>query len=245
MIGIVGGIGPLAGADLYKRLIEHTVARNDQDHLPVFLASLPGEIPDRTTFLLGKGDLNPAAGLAKVILMLENAGAHLIGIACNTAHAPSIFNPMIDFLQAVGSKTTIVNLIDETIQTILQTGSGIDKIGILSTTGTYLTGLYQTPLENAGLTPVLLPFDRHEQLVHDAIFQIKASADVIPDSVIFQLNTAIAELEALGAEGIILGCTEIGMIEKQLDFLGLTTFNPNTILARGLIGRVAPGKLKL
>ena len=68
---------------------------------------------------------------------------------------------------------------------------------------------------------------------------------MIPDAVIFQLNTAIAELEALGAEGIILGCTEIGMIEKQLDFLSLTTFNPNTILARGLIGRVAPGKLKL
>ncbi|MBL7826149.1 MAG: aspartate/glutamate racemase family protein [Saprospiraceae bacterium] len=244
MIGIVGGIGPLAGADLYKKIVEHTIARTDQDHLPVLLASLPGEIVDRTSYLLGKSNVNPAAGLGKVIRMLEAAGATLIGIACNTAHAPAIFNPMQEWLEAQESKVSIIHLIDQTIRVIEQAPLAPQRVGILSTTGAYHIRLYQAPLEQAGFEPVTLSFEQNEQWVHDAIFQIKASADTVPESVVFQLNTAIAELEAKGAQALILGCTEIGMIEKHLDFLGLPVFNPNTILARKLISLEDASKLK-
>ena len=91
MIGIVGGIGPLAGVDMYKRIVANTIAKADQDHLPVLLASLPGEVVDRMPFLLEGTPENPAFGIAKVIGMLEKAGADLIAIACNTADQASVF----------------------------------------------------------------------------------------------------------------------------------------------------------
>jgi aspartate racemase len=235
MIGIVGGIGPLAGVDLYKRLVDHTNAKVDQEHLPVLLASLPGEIADRTTFLLGGTDINPALGIAKVIRLLENAGATFIAIACNTAHAPAIFDPMLQLLNEQGSKAEIVHLIHITIESITSHPAGFNHIGILSTSGTYKTRIYQSPLEMSGLTPVLLPFEQHDALIHQAIYQIKTSGESIPDSVIQQLNTAIQELQSLGAQAFILGCTEIGMIENRLNFNGMAVFNPNTIMAKTLI----------
>lgn len=244
MIGIVGGIGPLAGVDLYKRMLDHTKAQADQDHLPVLLASLPGEIADRTTYLLGGTEENPALGIAKVIRLLENAGAKHIAIACNTAHAPAIFDPMMRLLKAQGSTAEIVHLIDITIQAILANAAAIQNIGLLSTSGTYKTKIYQNPLTAAGLSPILLPYNRHDELVHSAIYQIKQVGDAIGQSVINQLNTAIAELEAMGAQGVILGCTEIGMIENMLDFRSLTVFNPNTVMAKTLIEKHSPEKLR-
>lgn len=244
MIGIVGGIGPLAGVDLYKKILEHTVVHSDQDHLPVLLAALPNEIVDRSNFLLHKTAENPAIGLAKVILLLENAGAKQIAIACNTAHAPAIFEPMLQLLEAQGSKASIINLIEVTIQAIIAHHGDFQRIGILSTSGTYKTNIYQDALSSAGFIPVMLPFDRHDLLVHKSIYKIKISGDtVLEDQVLSDLNTAIQELQALGAEAVILGCTEIGMIEKLLKFGNLEVFNPNTIMAKALIMMHSPAKL--
>jgi aspartate racemase len=244
MIGIVGGIGPLAGADMYKQIVANTVANADQDHLPVMLASLPGEIVDRMPFLLHGTGENPAIGIAKVIRMLENAGADLIAIACNTAHSPPIFERLLELLEAQGSRAEIINLINITIQDIITRQGRGNHVGVLSTTGAYKVGLFQNALQAAGLKPLLLPFERHEDLIHKAIFRIKVSGEVVEEQVIEQLNIAIQELELMGAQSILLGCTEIGMIEKSLDFKGMAVFNPNTIMARALISKISPEKLK-
>jgi len=244
MIGIVGGIGPMAGADLYKKIVENTIANTDQEHLPVLLASIPNEIADRTSFLLGKSAENPAAAIAKVILLLERAGVKHIGIACNTAHAPQIFDPIKAVLKEMGSKTEIVNMIDEAVHTIQMHPGKIQRVGLLSTSGTYKTRIYQNRLESAGLTPIVLDFEQHEALSQKAIYEIKSASTDIPQNPIDLLNTAIQRLKALGAQAIILGCTELGMIEDRLDMAGLAVFNPNLILARALIERTFPEKLK-
>lgn len=244
MIGIVGGIGPMAGADLYKKIVENTIAETDQEHLPVLLASIPNEIADRTTFLLGKSTENPAAAIAKIILLLENAGANHIGIACNTAHAPQIFEPMLEALHKKGSQVQIVNMIDATVRAIQSHPANIQRVGLLSTSGTYKTRIYQDRLETAGLQPVLLDFEQHEALSQRAIYEIKAASTNIPQNPIDLLNTAILTLKQLGAQAILLGCTELGMIEERLDLQGLAVFNPNLILARTLIAQVYPPKLK-
>lgn len=244
MIGIVGGIGPLAGADLYKKIVENTIAQTDQEHLPVLLASIPNEIPDRTTYLLGKSSENPAPSLAKIILLLERSGTTHIGIACNTAHAPGIFEPMQQILQEQGSSAEIVHMIDETLRSIEAYPDEILRIGLLSTTGTYKTRIYQNRLESAGLIPVVLPYEQHEALSQRAIYEIKAANSLIPQEPIDLINTAIRLLREQGAEAIVLGCTELGMIEDRLDFQGLAVFNPNLILARTLIRRAFPNKLK-
>lgn len=234
----------MAGADLYKKIVENTIAQTDQEHLPVLLASIPNEIADRTEFLLGKSTENPAVAIAKIILLLENAGSKHIGIACNTAHAPEIFEPMLALLKKNGSKAQIFNMIDESMRAIRIHPFKIQRVGLLSTSGTYKTRIYQNRLEAAGLISILLDFEQHEALSQRAIYEIKAASTNIPQAPIDLLNEAIKILKNLGAEAIVLGCTEIGMIEERLDFQGLAVFNPNLILARALILNAFPEKLK-
>lgn len=235
----------MAGADLYKKIVENTIAKVDQEHLPVLLASMPNEIVDRTSYLFGKIAENPAPALARVIQLLENAGSKYIGIACNTAHAPEIFGPMMDILRAQGSTAQIINMIDETVLAIQSHPAKIKRVGLLSTSGTYKTGVYQNLLKAAGFEPVLLDFASHEAMPQRAIYEIKAASTEIPQGPIDLLDTAIQTLKALGAQAIILGCTELGMIEHRLNSDGMVLFNPNLILARVLIERSFPEKLKL
>ena len=244
MIGIVGGIGPMAGADLYRKIVENTTANTDQEHVSVLLASMPNQIADRTAFLLGKTTENPAKALADVILMLERAGSKQIGIACNTAHAPQIFLPTLAILKEKGSQAEIINMIAEALLGILAHPEKIQRVGILCTSGTYKTRIYQEPLEAAGISPVMLDFEQHEGLSQRAIYEIKAASTNVRPCSVELLNTAIKILQDLGAQGIVLGCTEIGMIEDRLDFGDLAVFNPNLILARTLIERSYPEKLK-
>lgn len=244
MIGIVGGIGPMAGVDLYRQIVENTIARTDQEHVPVLLASLPNEIVDRTTFLLGKIDQNPASALARVIMLLNNAGCTHVGIACNTAHAPQIFEPMQELLGIMGARVELVHMIEEVIETILDHQDQPRRIGVLSTTGTYMTRIYQNRLEAVGLIPVMLEYSLHEALVQRAIYAIKEASTHVPQEPVDLVNQAILHLKNQGADALVLGCTELGMVADRLEMLELPAFNPNLILARTLIARTFPHKLK-
>lgn len=91
MIGIIGGVGPTAGADLLQKITEETIAKSDQDHLPIILFSLPNKILDRTEYLEGKVNENPGKAMGDIALQLERAGATIAAAPCNTAHADEIF----------------------------------------------------------------------------------------------------------------------------------------------------------
>lgn len=234
----------MAGADLYKKIVENTLANSDQEHLSVLLASFPNEIADRTSYLLGKITENPAPAIAKIILLLEQAGSKQIGIACNTAHATQIFEPICEILKEKASEVEIVNMIDEVILAIQAHPANIRRVGLLSTSGTYQTRIYQNRLENAGLAPIVLDFDQQEALSQRAIYEIKSSSSDIPQGPLDLLQTAIEILKNLDAQAIVLACTELGMIEERLNFADLVVFNPNLILARTLIHQSAPSKLK-
>ena len=92
LIGIIGGVGPFAGLDLQRKILEQTVAAADQEHLPVISVSWPGPIADRTEYLLGRVPENPAYAILEQLRLLAAAGATVAGIPCNTAHAPAIFD---------------------------------------------------------------------------------------------------------------------------------------------------------
>ena len=92
IIGIAGGMGPEAGISLSGMIIRHTVAGCDQDHLPVVLFSIPEIMPDRTAFITGKITENPAGGILEVLSLMKRAGVTLAALACNSAHAPVIFD---------------------------------------------------------------------------------------------------------------------------------------------------------
>ena len=90
IIGIIAGAGPFAGLDLATKILEQTDASCDQEYLPMVSVSTPGEIEDRTRYLLGESEENPAYALAKNFLDLQTMNAKVIGMPCNTAHAAPI-----------------------------------------------------------------------------------------------------------------------------------------------------------
>ena len=82
-IGIIGGMGPLATADLFEKIVGHTKAACDQEHLHVVIDSNTN-IPDRTAALL-HGGADPLPELTGSARRLEAMGADVLIMPCNTA----------------------------------------------------------------------------------------------------------------------------------------------------------------
>lgn len=248
MIGIVGGVGPYAGIDLMKNIFDNTLAKNDQDHLDTLLFSLSSRIMDRTEYLIGNITENPGHAISKIILGLERSGATVVGIPCNTAHAPEIFSLILKELNANGSQIKVFHMINETIDFIKQHYPHISKIGVLSTTGTYKQKIYSRALANNGFTAVMPPLEMQENVVHPAIYNpeygIKSQSNPFHSKAKENLESALDYLKEHGSEAVILGCTEIPLVITTSKVKGMLAINPTTVLARKLIESIASEKLK-
>jgi len=248
MIGIVGGVGPYAGLDLLKKVFDSTVANSDQEHLETILLSLPGQINDRTEYLEGRVKENPAIAISEIILRLHDSGATVAGIPCNTAHSKKIFDKITALLKAQNSTVKLLNMIEETILFISEYHSTISRIGVLSTTGTYNSKVYELPLKERGYTVVTPTRKMQDELIHPAIYHpvygIKTVTNPISQTAIDNLLEGVAYLKKEGAELIILGCTEIPLAFPGKEIDGVATIDPTLILARALIHNFNPGKLK-
>lgn len=247
IIGIVGGVGPYAGLDLTRKIFDQTEASRDQDHLPVVLFSLPGSIADRTRFLLGEIEENAGDAIGEILLKLATAGATVAGIPCNTAHSPRILEPALLMLREAGTDVRFVHMIDEVIRWIREQLPEATRIGVLSTLGTYETGLYQDALLGAGLEP-LFPDAAGRQRVQEAIsspvYGIKAQSSPVTPEARRVLEAEAEQLAEQGAQGIILGCTELPLALTAPDVRGVPLIDATHVLARALILAFAPEKLK-
>src|SRR5580692_3474987 len=114
VIGIVGGMGPLAGSALFNSITRQTRASEDQQHLSVILMSFPKHIRDRSDYLTTTSGRNPAYAIVEVISRLERSGGKVIGIACNTSHAPAIYNIILQEIERMNSRVRLVNMPLET-----------------------------------------------------------------------------------------------------------------------------------
>lgn len=247
VIGIVGGVGPYAGLDLQARVLQQTIATRDQDHLPVVSVSWPGEIADRTAFLLGEADENPAAALVRQLAVLGRAGATVAAIPCNTAHAPAIFDAVEAGLARVEPRPRLLHMIREVAGHLAEHLPGVRTIGVLSTTGTYRVRLYPALLEPLGYRLVAPDEALQTAVIHPAIYDpqvgLKALGRVTTETRA-ALERGIAALRAQGAEAILLGCTELPLAFPEPAFGGLPLVDPTLVLARALIREVAPERLR-
>ncbi|MCB8928691.1 MAG: aspartate/glutamate racemase family protein [Ardenticatenaceae bacterium] len=246
-IGVVGGVGPFAGIDLLGKIAAQTAVNLDQDHLTVLNWSQPATIVDRTEYLLGQVDENPAGALAAQVMQLARMGAGVVGIPCNTAHAPRIFNQIRAELAAANYNVQLLHMIEEVGRFVQNNLPGVTKIGVLSTTGTYQAGVYVEVLGALGFTAVLPPFSLQTEKIHPAIYDpeygIKACG-CATEQAQANLQEGIATLKAAGAEAIILGCTELPLAFSEPTAAGLPLIDPTLILARALIQEANPAKLK-
>ena len=135
ILGIIGGVGPLATACLMEAIVEKTPARTDQENLPMIVFNDP-QIPDRTAYILDHTKPNPQPEMVKVARWLEDAGADYLAIACNTAH---YFYEGIDDAVDI----PVLNIMEETARRIAEKVGEGATVGLLATDGTVESGVFQ------------------------------------------------------------------------------------------------------
>ena len=247
MIGIVAGVGPYAGLDLLDKILSQTEAEKDQDHLTVISISQPAQIPDRTAFLLSQESSNPAFPILEQLLRLEQAGAQVAAVPCNTAHAPAIFDKIQDGLAQANSQLTLLHMIVEVGRELQRSCPSVKNVGVLSTTGTAVTRIYPLCLEPLGFELPLLDAQTQAERIHPAIYDpdygIKANGRAT-ERAKCDLMLGIRRLQEAGAQAVILGCTELPLAIPETRIDDLIVIDPALILARALIASVAPDRLK-
>ena len=195
MLGVLGGMGPLASAEFMRSLTLQTPALRDQDHVSTILVS-DGRVPDRTAARLGRGE-DPLPALLRGIRILETAGCGAIAIPCNTAHG---------WYDAMSAATTlpILHIVDAAAADLRAQGVTSGRVGLMGTAATLAMRLYQERLpDHDVITP-----DEAEmaELVTPAIEWVKANRLTAAYPPLAEMAT---RLHARGARAVVLGCTEI------------------------------------
>lgn len=201
-VGVLGGMGPAATVDFLQRLVEATFATSDQDHIRVLVDSDPS-VPDRTAHLLGDGE-DPRPALRRMARGLARAGADLLVMPCNTAHAyaaeieRAVSIPLVDWPGVVADG---VQAADRAC------------VGILATRGTVVAGIYQRAFGLRGVD-VVVPAEPTQDGLMEAIYGadgIKSVGRAGATSRRLLLDAA-QQLVSMGADGLVLACTELSVV---------------------------------
>ena len=196
LIGILGGMGPLAAVDFTRKILDETVTTSEQQHVPVLLWNVP-QIPDRQIALSGIGE-SPLPAMLQGIAVLNAAGATRIAIPCNTAHY------WFDEL-AAASAAPLFHIVDATLALV---GNNPGTIGILATRGALQAGIYQQRLTALDLTYVTNTEDELDQLFMPGCYAIKNGQLERGGNL---LQQAAEQLIARGADTLLLACTEVAL----------------------------------
>lgn len=199
-IGVLGGMGPLATADFFAKLVAATPAARDQDHFPVSIDSTP-QIPDRVAAMEGR-DEDPLPALLAAARRLVDAGCALIAMPCNTAHlwhdplAAALPVPVLHIADAVAAQLGAAR-----------------RVALMGTTATLRSRLY--PQRIGGTREWIQPTEREMvEAVMPGVAEVKryrvdeARALIVP---------VARRLAASGVDALVLGCTEIPIAVRQDD----------------------------
>ena len=224
IIGILGGMGPLATADLFRRIVVKTPAKRDQDHPRIIIYNNP-KIPDRTAFILGNGE-DPRPELIASARKLESWGADFIIMPCNTAH---FFAETIQ--KAI--KIPLVNMVEETAKVVRE--MGLMKVGLLATDGTIKGLVYHRALLKYGVG-IAVPNKADQEKVMRAIYAgVKAGNLELGRKLLLEVARRLEKR----SDGIIAGCTEVSVALKPED-LGVPLIDPMNVIAEKAV-RLALG----
>jgi aspartate racemase len=226
----MGGMGPAATLDLMAKIYGADPAEVEQDRLRLVVDCDPG-ILDRNAAVRGEGP-SPGPALAAMARGLETAGAEVLVIACNTAHAWSA-----DIEAAV--KIPLLSLIEAACDVISERLSAIRRIGVLAGDGCLEAGLYQTAFERRGWRAIVPGPDRQAAFMA-ALYRIKSGS--LGEAERADFVACARETIEGGAEAIVAGCTEVPLLLRP-DDLAVPLIDPTAALAVQVVdfvkGRVA------
>lgn len=205
IVGILGGMGPLATIDLFQKIVLNTPASTDQEHLQILIYNNP-KIPPRTNFLDVLAE-NPLIELKRSAIVLEKAGADFIIMPCHTAHL---------WYEEIKKVINIpfYSMIENTVKaTIIQKGYTHKQILLLATETTIKNKLYQNAFGNS--SKIVIPNQEEQSVVNNIIKSIK-SAKIGSNQYIEELNIILLKYKKKEISAILGGCTEIPLIFPYL-----------------------------
>jgi aspartate racemase len=191
VLGVLGGMGPAATVAFLVRVQALTPAEGDQDHIRI-IADINPQVPDRNR----QSDAAEAV-LGQMAMRLRDAGAQVLCMPCNTAHA-----------QAAGIKKVglpFVDMIAETTEAAA--AGGAKKIGVLATPGG--EALYTRALQGKGVKIVRLSGAAREAFMA-CVYAVKRGD--LGEGPRTEMRRLAAMLVAAGAETVIAGCTEVPLL---------------------------------
>ncbi len=219
IVGILGGMGPLASLDLQLKIIENTVAQKDQDHLHV-ITDCHSQIPDRTEAILHGGE-DPLPKLLESVERLDKAGAQVLIMACNTAHY---------YLNEMKKHTSVpfLSIVETAAEAARKTGA--KRVAVFSTTATQAIGLYEKACRERGMEVLDLSKEDNELVMH-AVYELKAGEMHARAK---EMKKLLDRKRAEGAELFLLACTELPIYFRKNELEGIF-IDPTEELAREVI----------
>lgn len=227
-IGVMGGLGPAATLDFFGKIISRTKASREQDHLRLIIDNNP-KVADRNAALDNKGP-SPGPALAAMARGLEAAGADVVVMACNAAHAWE--NEIRD-----GLSVPFLSMIGETADEAAKLG--VRRAGLLSVDAALKASLYQDALKARGIEPVVLEAMSQAAFMQ-LVYRIK-SGDV-GGEVRAQMRGLAQRLLDAGANAVIAGCTEVPLTLDQKDLSAPLVSSTDVLVERVI--RFAGAELK-
>ena len=226
LVGVLGGMGPLATVDFMLKLVQDMPAAKDQEHVPVVAWNV-AQIPDRQDYLAGKG-VSPLPAMQAGVERLVAAGATRIVIPCNTAHR--WFAEL-----AAGCPVPFIHIADATLAAVRAQVADLGRVrlGLIATRGLLNDGMYQRRFADAGLDCLVPTDDEVERLFTPGCYAVKGG-DVEAGG---RLLEAVGEvLCQRGATHLILGCTEVPLaFERIRSPLLAVSIDTNRALAKACI----------
>ena len=232
-VGILGGMGPAAGADFVRLFVQacttylhtHGHAVRDQAFPEHWLVQMP--IPDRTQALRTdpQGPAGPALHMLQGMGRLAALGVGSVAVACNTAH---VWHGQ---LQAQFPQLQVLHIAQETARHLQ--AQGAQQAIVLATAGTYQTGLYDQALTACGIAPLVPDAEGIARLMQGIYDGVKC-ADLALARQCF--GDVLATMHAhYGDVPVIMGCTEIPLaLPQATQAQGVQLIDPAWILAQAL-----------
>ncbi|PLR31445.1 aspartate racemase [Chimaeribacter californicus] len=220
LLGVLGGMGPLATVDFMYKLLAATPAADDQQQIPVVAWNVP-QIADRQKALAGLGP-SPLPQLLQGIHRLNEAGASHIAIPCNTAH---------HWYGALREASTapLLHIVEATLEKLQTAPARPEHVGIIATQGTLDAGWFQQGLTRLGITPVLPTADEMQNWFVPGCYAVKRGAPAEGGALLLRQAQALC---ARGAGALILACTEVPVALQAIGAPALPqTFDPAVALA--------------
>lgn len=220
ILGIIGGMGPLATADLFYKIILLTKASSDSEHIHILINNNP-KIPDRTEAVIN-GSYEPLEFMIESAQKLEQMGADILLMPCNTSHA---------FYKSLNESVhiPIINMIDEVAKQLSTTN--LRTVGLLATDGSLYARLYENALNTYNIETIHPSANGQKELMKMIYNGVKAGAKQYDTS---SIKDELRRMRDNGAETFILGCTELPVAFQKYE-ITFPSVDPTVILAKAAI----------